>query len=235
MTSITVDTVCMIGRPMATPAASTPLSARGRRVRRATGDERERAILETAERLMEELPFSEISVDDLARGAGISRPTFYFYFPSKEAVLLTLLDRMVEEARTGRGDALETFAEDPEGIAATGYHRGLRDLSCPPGRRRSPAPMRWPPAPAARQVWSDIMQGFVEDVAASIEVARARRRRSRRPARARSVHRAELDERARLPHDLRRHASRRSPRRTSSTRSSRCWLGAIFGPGRLPG
>src|SRR5919109_4491802 len=88
-------------------------SARGRRRPRATGDDRERAILTTAERLLEERSLHEISVDDLARGAGISRPTFYFYFPSKEAVLLTLLDRMVEEARVGQGDALERFAEDP--------------------------------------------------------------------------------------------------------------------------
>ncbi|MBH9879251.1 TetR/AcrR family transcriptional regulator, partial [Clostridioides difficile] len=29
---------------------------------------------------------------------GISRPTFYFYFSSKEAVLLTLAERIIEEA-----------------------------------------------------------------------------------------------------------------------------------------
>src|SRR6266508_2314099 len=86
---------------------------RGRRVRRTRGDERERAILETAEQLLEERSLHEVSVDDLARGAGISRPTFYFYFPSKEAVLLTLLDRMVGEARTGTEDALDGFTEDP--------------------------------------------------------------------------------------------------------------------------
>src|ERR1044071_9052485 len=97
--------------PPPTPIAPRP--ARGRRAPRVSGDERERAILETAERLLEKRSFHEISIDDLARGAGLSRPTFYFYFPSKEAVLLTLVDRMVEEARTGQGDALERFAEDP--------------------------------------------------------------------------------------------------------------------------
>ena len=82
-------------------------------MRRTTGDDREHAILVTAERLLEERALHEISVDDLARGAGISRPTFYFYFSSKEAVLLTLLDRMVEEARGRMGEALERFSEDP--------------------------------------------------------------------------------------------------------------------------
>ena len=78
--------------------ASQPRAARGRRAARPSGDDRELAILATAERLLEEQQFAEISVDDLAKGAGISRPTFYFYFPSKDAVLLTLLERVIAEA-----------------------------------------------------------------------------------------------------------------------------------------
>ncbi|HEY2203074.1 MAG TPA: TetR/AcrR family transcriptional regulator [Pseudonocardia sp.] len=82
-------------------AASTREPARpsrGRRGSRPSGDDRELAILTTAERLLAERPLNEISIDDLARGAGISRPTFYFYFRSKDAVLLSLLDRVVAEA-----------------------------------------------------------------------------------------------------------------------------------------
>ena len=66
--------------------ASQPRAARGRRAARPSGDDRELAILETAIRLLDERQEHEISVDDLAKGAGISRPTFYFYFPSKDAV-----------------------------------------------------------------------------------------------------------------------------------------------------
>ncbi len=77
--------------------ASQPRAARGRRAARPSGDDRELAILETAIRLLEERQEHEISVDDLAKGAGISRPTFYFYFPSKDAVLMTLLERVVAE------------------------------------------------------------------------------------------------------------------------------------------
>ena len=97
--------------------------ARGRRTPRASGDERERAILATAERLLEERPLGEISVEDLASGAGISRPTFYFYFPSKDAVLLTLVDRMVEEAAASREEALAKLAEDPRAGLAPGRCR----------------------------------------------------------------------------------------------------------------
>ena len=110
------------------PAAHPDRHRRGRRMRRTTGDDRERAILVTAERLLEERSLHEISVDDLARGAGISRPTFYFYFSSKEAVLLTLLDRMVEEARERMGEALERFAEDPPRWLRDGHHGDLRDV-----------------------------------------------------------------------------------------------------------
>ena len=97
---------------MPAPVSDSPAS-RGRRPVRPSGDDRELAILATAERLLAERPLTAISVDDLARGAGISRPTFYFYFPSKEAVLLTLLDRMVAEARGRMGQSVERFAEDP--------------------------------------------------------------------------------------------------------------------------
>src|SRR6478609_10009072 len=98
---------------MSAPLPASEATPRGRRTPRASGDERERAIRATAERLLEEQPLNEISVEDLARGAGISRPTFYFYFPSKDAVVLTLIDHMVEEAAIDRDEALAELAADP--------------------------------------------------------------------------------------------------------------------------
>ncbi len=161
-------------RPMATTSSARGArSARGRRAPRATGDDRERAILETAERLLDERPLHEISVDDLARGAGISRPTFYFYFPSKEAVLLTLLDRMVEEARTSQGDAIEIFADEPERAlrqAITAVYetfRAHRAASLAGAEALSKSA-------EARELWSGIVEGFVGETAAAIEAARAR-------------------------------------------------------------
>jgi AcrR family transcriptional regulator len=77
--------------------ASQPRVARGRRTPRPSGDDRELAILETAKRLLEERSIADISVDDLAKGAGLSRPTFYFYFSSKDAVLFALFERTIRE------------------------------------------------------------------------------------------------------------------------------------------
>lgn len=157
---------------MATAHLSAPTRPqRGRRVRRATGDERERAILETAERLLAERGIHEISVDDLARGAGISRPTFYFYFSSKDAVLLALLDRVVEEARASRGDALERHGEDPRDRlrqAISGIYETFRAY-----RAVVLAADASSTRPEVREVWASVMKGFVEETTAAIEAERA--------------------------------------------------------------
>ena len=101
---------------MATTAADAVQAAskRGRRKSRTTGEERERAIMQTAERLLQDRSVADISVDDLARGAGISRSAFYFYFPSKDAVVLTLVDRTAEEAKGLLDEASERLLEDPQ-------------------------------------------------------------------------------------------------------------------------
>ena len=147
---------------------------RGRRAARASGDDRERAILETAERLLEEKRLNEISVDDLAKGAGISRPTFYFYFPSKDAVVLTIIDRLVAAATGSREEALATMAE---GELRAGLRQALADLY---GAFRSRRAVTLAAAelrmrnPEARELWSEVMEGWVADVTAVIEAERAR-------------------------------------------------------------
>src|ERR1700728_1928736 len=91
-------------------------ASRGRRASHHAGDEREQAILATAERLLEERPLADFSVDDLAKGAGISRPTFYFYFQSKNAVLLSLLDQMNSKAHAALRSPGGISSGDPETI-----------------------------------------------------------------------------------------------------------------------
>jgi TetR/AcrR family transcriptional regulator, ethionamide resistance regulator len=159
------------------PTAAKPKAAangRGRRATRASGDDRERAILETAERLLEERPLSEISVDDLAKGAGISRPTFYFYFPSKDAVVLTIVDRLVAAAAGSREEALRTLAA---GDPRAGLRQALEDLYSAFRSRRAvtlaAAELRMR-NPEARELWAQVMEGWVADAAAVIEAERAR-------------------------------------------------------------
>ena len=156
----------------ANPSLEGP-STRGRRPRRSTGDERERAILATAEQLLEQRPLHEISVDDLARGAGISRPTFYFYFPSKEAVLLTLLDRMVAEARERLGEALERFTEDPSRWLRHGITAIYETFRSHPAVTVAGADAL-AASPEVRELWSRVMEEYVQQTTALIETERAR-------------------------------------------------------------
>jgi TetR/AcrR family transcriptional regulator, ethionamide resistance regulator len=148
-------------------------ASRSRRTPRATGDERERAILETTEQLLAERSWHEVSIDDIARGAGISRPTFYFYFASKEAVLLSLFDRIVAEGRDSRGDALERLADDPraaisETITAYFDRFGSHRAVTLAGAEASVS------SPAVRELWSGIMEVWVQEATAAIEAERAR-------------------------------------------------------------
>jgi TetR/AcrR family transcriptional regulator, ethionamide resistance regulator len=148
--------------------------ARGRRGGRPSGEERESAILATAERLLEEQrPLQDISVDDLARGAGISRPSFYFYFPSKDAVFLTLVDRLVEQADAGRGDLLERLAEDPAARWREGLNVFFETFGAHRAVTQAGAQARVT-NPEARQLWADVMENWVRDTTVAIEGERAR-------------------------------------------------------------
>jgi AcrR family transcriptional regulator len=60
------------------------------------GDERELALLRTAERLLVDEGFATASLSQIAAEAGVSRPGFYFYFASKEALLSTLIVRTLD-------------------------------------------------------------------------------------------------------------------------------------------
>jgi TetR/AcrR family transcriptional regulator, ethionamide resistance regulator len=157
--------------PSAPPPAAT--GPRGRRARRASGDDRERTILETAERLLEERPLSEISVEDLARGAGISRSAFYFYFSSRDAVLLTLVQRLVEESAAGRAEALAKLAEEP----GAGWRQGLgaifETFRARPAVILAGAALHGTSA-EARKLWSEVTESWVADVTAVIEGERGR-------------------------------------------------------------
>jgi AcrR family transcriptional regulator len=154
--------------------------ARGRRAVRPSGDDREAAILATAEALLAERPWSTVSVDDLARGAGISRPSFYFYFASKDAVLLTLLDGVIAEA-----DAVSAAAFAAEAASAdrrrtwregiTAYFETFREhravtLAAAEARATNAE---------VRALWARGFEGWVQTCTAAIE---AERRRGAAPA-----------------------------------------------------
>lgn len=126
----------------------------------------------TAERLLEQRPLADISVDDLAKGAGLSRPTFYFYFRSKDAVLFTLFERVIIDADS----ALEGMIANPPADVKTLWRTGIKLFVETFGSHRAVSLA----ADAARtntdlrELWSQFMQKWVGHIAVVIEAERAR-------------------------------------------------------------
>lgn len=158
---------------VATSPASRGSLPRGRRSARPSGDERELAILATAEKLLQDRPLADISVDDLAKGAGISRPTFYFYFPSKEAVLLTLLDRVVNEADSALKSLADRLENGRDDMWRTGINVFVETFGSHRAVIRGGQGVRAINA-EARQLWSAFMQKWIAHTASIIEAERAR-------------------------------------------------------------
>jgi AcrR family transcriptional regulator len=153
--------------------ASSTRASRSRRSSRPSGDEREQAILATAERLLEERPFADISVDDLAKGAGLSRPTFYFYFKSKEAVLLTLLEPLIARADAEFDGAVQRLPADPRRVWRGGIKAFFTAFTSHRAVARAGTAVL-AASPEFRAVWSGFMQRWIDQTSAQIAAERAR-------------------------------------------------------------
>lgn len=53
------------------------------------------AILDAVDRLLARFGYRKMTMDDLAREAGIAKRTIYLHFPSKEEVALSSIDRVI--------------------------------------------------------------------------------------------------------------------------------------------
>ena len=152
---------------------SSGRSTRGRRSARPSGDDREQAILATAERLLEERSLADISVDDLAKGAGLSRPTFYFYFKSKEAVLLSLLEPVITVADAEFDGAVQRLPADPRRVWRNGIKAFFTAFTSHRGLSRT-AREALGTSPELRAVWGGFMQKWIDQTTAMITAERAR-------------------------------------------------------------
>jgi TetR/AcrR family transcriptional regulator, ethionamide resistance regulator len=152
---------------------TTASPSRGRRAARPSGDERQQAILDTATRLIQQRSFADISVDDLAKGAGISRPTFYFYFASKEAVLLSLMDPLIKRADTGFDNAMDTMPTEPHEAIRRGIEIFFSSFGSHPATARAGAEAV-ASSPEFRAIWAGLMQKWIGLTAALINAERQR-------------------------------------------------------------
>ncbi len=165
-----VSTLCKV---VEVATRSTTRALRGRRPARPSGDDREQAILATAERLLQERSFADISVDDLAKGAGLSRPTFYFYFKSKEAVLLSLLEPLIARADSEFDGAIHRLPADPRRV----WRNGIKAFFTAFGSHQAVARAGTEALVTSgefRTVWSVFMQKWIDQTTDMISAERAR-------------------------------------------------------------
>jgi len=159
---------------MAQPDKQLPqpgqLQQPGRRRRPRKGDEKEAAIVQTAWRLLSQQSLSTITIDQLASGAGISRPTFYFYFDSREAVIRALAAQVAEELRQQAKPP-----PPPGGTAEEVIRQGVQSY-LDRWRRQGPILRAMVPLyeadPKLREFWDTISEEFIGELAASIEAQR---------------------------------------------------------------
>jgi AcrR family transcriptional regulator len=131
------------------------------------GDLKQRAILATCERLLDERALGEIAVDELAAGAGISRPSFYFYFESKNAVLRALVERLADEMYAEAESWLERKDDSPEVTVSRSIGAAAQQW-----REHGPvlraAVQTWGSVPELQAFWEDVVRRFVEQSATRI-------------------------------------------------------------------
>lgn len=86
--------------------------------------ERRAQLVATAARLFSEKGVVDTSVSDIVGAAGVAQGTFYWYFPSKAAVLEAVADEVAEEFAA----AILAVEADPEMTAVEKLRRGTTGL-----------------------------------------------------------------------------------------------------------
>lgn len=71
-----------------------------------------RKIYESAEKLFSTNNIDKVSVDSIVELAGVAKGSFYVHFPSKNALIATLINDHVENADMDYKSFLHTFPED---------------------------------------------------------------------------------------------------------------------------
>src|SRR5204863_1849073 len=67
---------------------------------------RRQELIAAAARLFASRGYYAVTVDDIGEALGLSGPALYRHFPSKEAVLVAVVDQVIEQQRERAGDLL---------------------------------------------------------------------------------------------------------------------------------
>src|SRR5213594_233716 len=115
---------------------------------------------------------ASIGIDELAAGAGISRPSVYFYFESREAVLRALAERITDELYRTSEVGLRRSDESPADAVRRTIEANLALWRQYGAVMRATVNTRDTDA-ELRRFWDAVARRFVEATAAQIERERA--------------------------------------------------------------
>jgi AcrR family transcriptional regulator len=110
---------------MNTPPTVEPLRVQFRR------QVREHA-LDVAQAMLLDRGWEHVTVSAVAAGVGVSRPTFYKEFASKQALGEALVRRETERFLAGIGEVLDTHTEDAEAAIAAAVRFTLMEAEADP-------------------------------------------------------------------------------------------------------
>jgi AcrR family transcriptional regulator len=138
--------------------------------RRSTGhapatDLRER-VLAAMRALLDERRFESISVADVIAAAGVSRASFYFYFPGKQAVLAELVRRAVGQGHQAAKSWTEDSRNPIDGLRA-GVTAGAALWQANAGVLKAIVES-WGSDDQLRELWLAQMDSFTEAAVARI-------------------------------------------------------------------
>lgn len=81
-------------------------------------ERRRRKILDAAAQLFAEAPYAAVQVEEIARRAGIGKPTLYRYFPSKESLYTEIFDAALTRLESELADAAASTRPPRDQLAA---------------------------------------------------------------------------------------------------------------------
>jgi AcrR family transcriptional regulator len=93
-------------------------------------EEREQRILDAAAELLERWGYRKTTLEDIARRAGVAKPTIYLSWKTREALFMALIER---EQAAFYGEIVQRMEKDPEGMTLPGLvkHSILATLKNP--------------------------------------------------------------------------------------------------------
>jgi len=129
-------------------------------------DLRERLLTATRD-LLGQRRFDSISVADIIAAAGVSRASFYFYFPSKQAVLAELVRRAVNQGQQAAQPWIDG-EQDPIEALRSGITAGA-DLWRANAGVLTAIVESWGSDEQLRQLWLQQMETFTDIAVARIQ------------------------------------------------------------------